>query len=62
MYCRLPNLGILEAIGYGLLISVVVIVARLIIALLSAQFTHWVSRYIAVGDANPGWRGPSWSC
>ncbi|OUJ73481.1 Na+/H+ antiporter [Hymenobacter crusticola] len=48
----------LEAIGYGLLISFVVIVTRLITALLSSHFTHWVSRYITVGDANPGWRGP----
>jgi len=48
----------LEAIGYGLLISLVVIVARLATSLLSSYFTHWVSRYITVADDAPGWRGP----
>ncbi|WP_324673507.1 Na+/H+ antiporter [Hymenobacter sp. GOD-10R] len=48
----------LEAIGYGLLISFVVIATRLVLTLLGSPFTHWISRYITVSDANPGWRGP----
>ncbi|MDF7812120.1 Na+/H+ antiporter [Hymenobacter sp. YC55] len=48
----------LEAVGYGLLISAVVIITRLVVGLLGSPFSHWISRFIEVSDANPGWRGP----
>jgi Na+/H+ antiporter len=47
-----------QALGYGLLIAGVVVVTRLVVAQLASAFSHWVSRFIRVSDANPGWRGP----
>ncbi|QKZ14817.1 Na+/H+ antiporter [Spirosoma sp. KUDC1026] len=47
-----------EAIKYGLIISAIVIVTRLLVAQLSALFTRLVSRWISVSDAKPGWRNP----
>jgi Na+/H+ antiporter len=47
-----------QALGYGLLIAGVVVITRLVVAQLASAFSHWVSRFIRVSDANPGWRGP----
>jgi Na+/H+ antiporter len=47
-----------QALGYGLLIAGVVVVTRLVVAQLASAFSHWVSRFVRVSDANPGWRGP----
>ncbi len=47
-----------EAITYGLAISLVLIIVRLLCALGASAFTRWVSRYITVADTNPGWRLP----
>jgi Na+/H+ antiporter len=47
-----------QALGYGLLIASVVVITRLVVAQLASAFSNWVSRFIRVSDANPGWRGP----
>jgi CPA1 family monovalent cation:H+ antiporter len=47
-----------EAIGYALLITLLIIVVRLGFTLVSSLFTRLVSRVVRVADANPGWRGP----
>ena len=46
------------AIGYGLAISGVLIVTRLLTSFGAVLFTRFASRFITVADANPGWRGP----
>ncbi|TVT43726.1 Na+/H+ antiporter [Hymenobacter setariae] len=48
----------LQAVGYGLLISAVVIVVRLILTLLGSPFSTFMGRFITVADDHPGWRGP----
>ncbi|HEY1056927.1 Na+/H+ antiporter [Emticicia fontis] len=55
---QLGDTQLSEAIGYGLAISFVLIVVRVLCALGASGFSHWVSRYITVADANPGWRLP----
>lgn len=40
------------------IITAVVIVVRLISGLSSSVFTRFISRYITVAQANPGWRNP----
>ncbi|RDC66197.1 Na+/H+ antiporter [Adhaeribacter pallidiroseus] len=47
-----------EAIKYGLLISLVVIITRLLCCFGASLFTRFISRYITTADNNPGWRGP----
>jgi CPA1 family monovalent cation:H+ antiporter len=47
-----------KAIWYGLAISVLLIVTRMICTFGAAQFTRFMSRFITVADANPGWKGP----
>ena len=47
-----------QAIGYGLLIAGLVIVTRLAFVLLASLFSTFMSRFIRVEDADPGWRGP----
>ena len=47
-----------EAIMYGLIISVVIILTRILTALGISGFTRLVGRWITVADNNPGWRGP----
>jgi len=48
----------LQAMGYGLLISAVVIVVRLVLTLLGSPFSTFMGRFITVADNHPGWRGP----
>ncbi|MFD2573089.1 Na+/H+ antiporter [Spirosoma soli] len=48
----------MEAIGYALLITFVVIVTRLVFAVVSSIFTRFIGRYITVAQRNPGLRGP----
>jgi len=50
--------GIKEAIGYGLLITAVLVVTRLACTLLASPFTVFMSRFITTADSSPGWRGP----
>ena len=47
-----------QAVGYGLLISAVVIVVRLVLTLIGSPFSTFMGRFITVADDNPGWRGP----
>ncbi len=47
-----------EAVGYALLITLVVIVTRLVFALVSSIFTRFIGQYITVAQRNPGLRGP----
>ena len=47
------------AIWYGLAISGVLIVTRLLCAFGAVVVTRFMSRFIKVADANPGWKGPA---
>jgi len=47
-----------QAIGYGLAISFVLIVTRLLSALGGAVVTRFMSHFITVADRNPGWKTP----
>ncbi|HEY0677286.1 MAG TPA: Na+/H+ antiporter [Chitinophagaceae bacterium] len=47
-----------QAIWYGLVISVVLIITRLISTFGAAAFTRFISRFITVADPNPGWKIP----
>ena len=47
-----------EAIWYGLAISSVLILTRLLCTLGASLFTRFMSRLITVADPNPGWRNP----
>ncbi len=55
---QLGDISLSSAIGYGLLISGVLIVARLLCTLGGSAFTTFISRFITTADSNPGWRGP----
>lgn len=46
------------AIWYGLLISLVLIIIRVLSTLGASLFTRFMSHFITVADSNPGWRGP----
>ncbi|PUZ27026.1 sodium/proton antiporter, CPA1 family [Chitinophaga costaii] len=54
----LGAVSISDAIGYGLLISLILIVTRILCTLGSSAFTIFISRYINTADKNPGWRMP----
>ncbi len=56
---QLGDISLSTAIGYGLAISGVLIVTRLLCAFGAVFFTRFMSRFITVADANPGWKGPS---
>ena len=55
---QLGDTGLGEAISYGLLISFVLVLTRLLCTLGASLFTSFMSRLITVADPNPGWRGP----
>jgi Na+/H+ antiporter len=55
---QLGDVSLGAAIWYGLIISVVLIVTRLLCTLGSSVFTTFMSRFITVADAHPGWRSP----
>jgi len=55
---QLEDGGLGNAIWYGLLVSLVLIVTRLACTLGASVFTRIMSRFIAVADPNPGWRVP----
>ncbi|HYF33144.1 MAG TPA: Na+/H+ antiporter [Chitinophagaceae bacterium] len=52
------GIGLGTAIAYGLIISVILIITRLLCTLGTSYFTRFMSRFITVADANPGWRMP----
>lgn len=56
---QLGNVSVYTAIGYGLLISLVLIVARMLCAFGAAIFTLIAARFITVAESRPGWKGPT---
>ncbi|HEY0729319.1 MAG TPA: Na+/H+ antiporter [Pyrinomonadaceae bacterium] len=55
---QLGDISLGTAIGYGLIISLVLIVSRLACTLGASIFSTFMSRFITVADAHPGWRNP----
>lgn len=55
---QLGDVSITTAIEYGIVISLVLIITRLIVALGASVFTKFMSRFITVADNNPGWKSP----
>jgi monovalent cation/hydrogen antiporter len=55
---QLGNISLLKAISYGLAISIVLIITRLLCTLGASVFTRFMSHFIVVADSNPGWRSP----
>lgn len=55
---QLGDVSLYSAIGYGLLISLVLIITRLLCTFGASMFTRFMSRFIRVADPNPGWKGP----
>ncbi len=55
---QLGEIGLGTAIWYGLCISFVLIVARLLSTLGTSVFTRIMSNFVTVADDNPGWRNP----
>jgi Na+/H+ antiporter len=55
---QLGDISLGRAILYGLVISVVLILTRLLCTLGASLFTRFMSRIITVADPNPGWRNP----
>jgi monovalent cation/hydrogen antiporter len=55
---QLGDTSLSEAIWYGLVISFVLIITRMLCTLGASPFTTLMSRFITVADANPGWRNP----
>lgn len=55
---QLGDTSLARAIWYGLVISFVLIVARLLCTFGASLFTRFMSRFVTVADANPGWKGP----
>ncbi len=55
---QLGDISFGRAIAYALIISLVLIVSRLLCTLGASVFTTFMSRFITVADAHPGWRNP----
>lgn len=55
---QLGDISIGTAIGYGLAVSLVLIVVRLASTFGASLFTRFLSRFITVANPNPGWKGP----
>ena len=55
---QLGDISLGRAIWYGLVISVVLIVTRLLCTFGASLFTSFMSHFITVADPNPGWKGP----
>ena len=55
---QLGDTSLGEAIWYGLVISFVLVLTRLLCTLGASAFTRFMSRLITVADSNPGWRNP----
>lgn len=55
---QLGDIGIGQAIWYGLIISFILIVTRLACTFGASVFTRFMSHFITVAERNPGWRGP----
>ena len=55
---QLGDTSLPKAIWYGLVVSFVLIIARFLCTFGASLFTRFMSRFIRVADANPGWKGP----
>ena len=55
---QLGDISLQTAIGYGLAISAVLIVSRFLCTFGASVFTRFMSHFITVADAKPGWKGP----
>ncbi len=55
---ELGDISLPSAIWYGLVISLVLIVTRLLCTFGAAIFTRFISRFITVADADPEWKLP----
>ena len=55
---KVEGVSLGQAIGYGLAISLVLIIARLLSTLGAAAFTRFMANFITVADRNPGWKIP----
>jgi monovalent cation/hydrogen antiporter len=55
---QLGDVSLSRAIGYGLAISFVLILARMLCAFGAVLFTRFMSHFITVADPNPGWKTP----
>lgn len=55
---KLGETSLNKAIWYGLTISLVLVITRILCTLGAVIFTRFMSRFITVADANPGWKGP----
>ena len=55
---QLGDVSLGRAIGYGLAISLLLIITRLLCTFGAAQFTRLASHFITVADPNPDWKGP----
>ena len=55
---QLGEISIRTAIWYGLGISLLLIVTRMLCTFGAVIFTRFMSNFITVADANPGWKAP----
>lgn len=55
---EMEEVGVGQAIAYGLAISAVLIVTRMCCTLGAAAFTRFAGRFITVAERNPGWKIP----
>lgn len=55
---NLGNVSLTSAILYGLLITFVLMGARIACALGASAFTSFISRFIKTADSRPGWKSP----
>jgi CPA1 family monovalent cation:H+ antiporter len=55
---KVEGVSLGQAIWYGLAISLVLIITRLLSTLGAAAFTRFMARFITVADRNPGWKIP----
>lgn len=55
---QLGDISLARAIWYGLVISAALIASRLLCTLGASVFSRFMSNFITVADAHPGWRNP----
>jgi CPA1 family monovalent cation:H+ antiporter len=55
---QLGNTSLVEAIKYGLIICLTLIICRMLCTFGASIFTRFISRFITTADPNPGWKGP----
>lgn len=55
---QLGDISLGRAIGYGLAVSLVLVVTRFLCTFGASLFTRFASRFIKVADPNPGWKAP----